>query len=165
MKALISLLLFLPSLAFADVSIPRAMQYGWTTYDVSRDGGASVAHTIGLTLPAGAIVTRTWVYINTQFAASGTESLGISCGGSQNIMAYSSVKNVAADRMLSGVIATGSMVGATAPLPASPTVLNLSQGFNSVPSDCSVSFDVQSTSGFTPYTAGKATLITEFFRL
>lgn len=165
MKALISLLLFLPSLAFADVSVPRAKQYLWTKYDVSQQGGASTPHGMGVALPAGVIVTSVWVYINTQFAASGTESLGISCNGSQDIMAYQSVKNIAADRILSGVIATGSFTGSAAPILAIPTTLNFSQGFGSTPNGCNVSFDFRGNAGDTPYTSGAATALIEYFRL
>lgn len=166
MKALVCLIAFLvPLAASADVSVPRAKQYAWFNYDVSRDGGQSVSHAIGLALPAGALITNTWVYINTQFAASGSESLGISCVGSQDIMAYSSVKNTAADRLLSARVSGDTYVGAASLIPASPTVLNFSQGFGSVPAGCNVSIDVKSSSGFTPYTAGKLTGIIEYFRL
>lgn len=166
MKYLVSLAMFLPCLAFADVSVPRAKQYLWTSFDVSQQGGASIAHPMGVSLPAGSILTSVWVYINTQFAASGTESLGISCGGSQNLMSYMPVKNIAADRILSGVIATGSFTGSAPPLPVGVTTLNFSQGFGSVvTSDCSLSFDVRGQAGDTPYSSGKATAILEFFRL
>lgn len=165
MKALIALALFLPTLALADVSVPRAKQYAYTVYDVSTDGGASVSHTQNLVMPANAIITNVWVYINTQFAASGTESLGISCVGSQDIMAYSSIKNIVKDRMLSGRLSGDIGTGAAAPIPASPTALNLSQGFNSIPSACNVTVDVRGASGYTPYTAGKLTAIIEYFRL
>lgn len=166
MKALIALAVFLPSLAFADVSVPRAKQYAWTQYDVALQGGASVAHAQNLALPAGAIITNVWVYINTQFAASGTESLGISCAGSQDIMAYSSVKNLPVDRMLAGRLNADGGTGAAAPIPASPTALNLSQGYNSVPSGCNVTVDVRNGgAAYTPYTAGKMTALIEYFKL
>lgn len=172
MKALIFLVLFLPSIAFADVSVPRAKQYLWTTYDVSVLGGASTpgsqrAINLGAILPAGAILTNMWVYINTQFAATGTESLGITCTGAASapdLMAFTSVKNIAADRMLSANVSGSAFTGAAALIPASPTQLNLSQGFGSVPADCAVSAVIQGNSGFTPYTAGSATVIVEFFR-
>lgn len=166
MKALIALVLFLPTLAMADVSVPRAKQYAWTQYDVALQGGASVAHAQNLALPAGAIITNTWLYINTQFAASGTESLGVSCVGSQDLMAYTSVKNLPVDRMLAGRLTADSGTGAAAPIPASPTALNLSQGYNSVPNGCNVTVDVRNGgAAYTPYSAGKATLIIEYFKL
>lgn len=164
-KLILALCLFLPILAHADVSVPRAKQYAWFEYSVARDGGASVSRPIGLKLPAGAIITNVWMYINTQFAASGTESLGVSCVGSQDIMAYTSVKNIAKDRILSGNISGSVFTGAAAPIPASPTTLDFSQGYGSIPSACNVTIDVRGASGYTPYTNGVATGIIEFFRL
>lgn len=165
MKYLVSLAMFLPCLAFADVSVPRAKQYLWSKFDVSQQGGDSVSHGMGVALPAGSVISSVFVYINTQFASSGTESLGISCNGSQDIMAYQPVKNIAADRVLSGVIATGSFTAAAAPIPTPPTTLNYSQGFGSTPNGCNLSFDVRGASGFSPYTAGAATALIEYFKL
>lgn len=163
MKALILALLLIPGFALADVSVPRAKQYAWTQYDVSRDGGSSTAHTIGLKLPTGAIITNVYLYIATQFASNGTESLGVSCVGNQDIMAYSSVKSISPGRVLAGGIGALDFNGGTAPLPASPNVLNLAQGFASIPSSCSVKFDVRGDSGYMPYTGGKGNLIVEYF--
>lgn len=169
MKALIFALLFLPVLAQADVSVPRSKQYLWTTYDVSVLGGVSVpgsqnAINLGATMPAGAIITDVWIYINTQFAASGTESLALQCAGTQDLMAFTSVKNLAADRMLTSRMLGNTFNGGAALVPASPTALNFSQGFGSIPADCNMSAVIQGTSGFTPYTAGKLTAVVEYFR-
>jgi hypothetical protein len=165
MFKMISLLLLLTAPAFADVSVPRAKQYAWTKYDVAVIGGESVPHASGLSLPAGAIITNVWFYINTQFAATGTESLGISCVGSQDIMAYTPLKTTSQDRLLSGNVSGSSFTGAAAPIPATPTVLNFSQGYGSVPNACNVTFDVRGASGYTPYTAGAGTAIIEYFKL
>lgn len=163
MKSLFLALLFLPTLAFADLSVPRAKQYAWTQYDVAVLGGASTTKNLGLSLPAGAIITDVWVYINTQYASAGTESLGLQCAGTLDLMAYTPMTSHAADRMMSARLSGSSSTGAGAPIPASPTVLNLSQGYNSVPSACNVSAVVRSDSGYNPYTAGKATFIIEYF--
>lgn len=166
MKALISFLLFFPCLAFADVSVPRAKQYAYTTWDMAAQGGSSTAHATGLTLPAGAVISDVWVYINTSFSASGpSSSLGISCGGSQNLMAYTNVSGVAPDRLYLGQATGATFNGAAAPIPLNTAALNFSQGFGSVPSACNVTFDVNSSAGYTPFTAGKATLWVEYFRL
>ncbi len=173
MKALISLLLFLPTLAFADVSVPRAKQYAWTTYDVSVMGGASTpggqnSIATGLVIPAGGIITDIWIYINTQFAATGTESLGLACGQGNapapDLMAFTPVKNISADRILASRMLGNTFTGGAALLPPVPTALNFSQGFGSIPTDCTVYAVIQGTSGFTPYTAGKLTAIVEYFR-
>ena len=166
MLSLIFALLFSP-VSNADVSVPRAKQYLWSVYDVAASGGASTAHALGVSMPAGAIITNAYVYINTQFAASGTESVGISCLGSQDIMAYNTIKNVAADRLLQAELGSNAYTGA-APLigeAAGVGALNLSQGYASVPTACGLVVDVRGDSGYTPYTAGKFTVILEYFKL
>lgn len=166
MKQVFTLLFALFSFAAqADVSVPRSKQYLWSVYNVATSGGQSTAHSLGVSVPAGAIITNAYVYINTQFAASGTESLGISCLGSQDIMAYNTVKNVLADRMFQSDLGTATYTGAGAPISAIATALNLSQGFGSVPSACGLVVNVRGNSGDTPYTAGKATIILEYFKL
>ena len=178
MKALISLILFLPSLAMADVSVPRAKQYAYAVYDVSLVGGATVVGgqniiPLNVQLPAGIVITDEWVYINTQFAAAGNESIALQCSGNQDLMSFTTVKNIAADRMLASRVLGNTFNGGAALLPASPTNLNFSQGFGSVPvassaNGCQVSVEIQgvgSPNNFTPYTAGKLTAIIEYFKL
>lgn len=168
MKALLLALALIPTLAFADVSVPRSKQYLWTVYDVAQAGGSSTAHPLGVKMPAGAIITDAWLYINTQFAASGTESLAFQCAGTRDIMAYNSVKNVAPDRVfqahlgatLFGVTGSSAVIGESANLNA----IALNAGYGSIPTACDVSAIVRGDSGYTPYTAGKATLIIEYFR-
>ncbi len=137
-------------------------------YDTSVAGGQSVPHAVGVSVPAGAIITGAYLYINTQFAASGTESVGVSCLGSQNIMAYNSIKSIAPDRMFAAQLSNGiTDTGAAVPLNAAAggNALNLSQGFSSVPVACGLTVDVRGDSGYTPYTAGKLTLLLEYFKL
>ncbi len=167
MKTLILALLLLAPAARADISVPRAMQYGQTIYDVSVNGGGSVAHPSGLVMPGGAVLTGAWVYINTQFAASGTESLGISCAGSQDILAFVSIKNIAQQKMLqaqAGVTSQGNTAGSYIGANAAALAVDDS-AIGSIPSDCEVVFNVRSGAGFTPYTQGKLTTVLEFFRL
>ena len=152
-------------IAHADVSVPRAKQYLWSVYDVAASGGASVAHALGVSVPSSAIITNAWVYINTQFAASGTESIGISCLGSQNIMAYNTIKNVTINSMFAAQASPSSYTGAAALIPEAASALNLNQGFASTPAPCGLTVDVRGDSGYTPYTGGKMTIILEYFKL
>lgn len=161
---LISMLFVVPA-ARADVSVPRAVQYLWTVFDTATQGGASVAHPMGVSVPSGVVILGEYVYINTQFAAAGTESIGVSCVGSQDLMAYSSIKSIAADRMFSGGISNTAFNGSAAPINAAAVPLNLSQGFGSVQSPCQVIVNVRGNSGDTPYTSGKLTLILSYFKL
>lgn len=164
MKALFFALFLFPLFAQADLSVPRSKQYAWSVYDVSVLGGSSTSHPLGLTLPGGAVVTDVWVYINTVFAASGTESLALQCAGTTDLMAYNSVKNLAVNNMLGGRLAgTASANSAVIGSNGGGNAVAL-VGFGSIPSDCSVSAIVRGDSGYTPYTAGKATFIIEYFR-
>lgn len=170
MKLVILALSLFTSLAHADVSVPRAKQYLYTVYDVAQSGGESVAHPLNVSLPAGAIVTDAWVYINTQFSASGTESLAFQCAGTNDIMAYNSVKSITADKVLQGHLGATLFnvnAGADAVIgqSASANAQALNAGYGSAPSGCSISAVVRGDAGYTPYTAGKATLIIEYFKL
>ncbi len=164
-KFLIPLFL-ITTIANASVSVPRAKSYLWSVYDVAVTGGQSTPHSLGVSVPGSSIITNAWVYINTQFAASGTESIGISCLGTQNIMFYNTIKNVPKDRIFSAGLSHTSYTGAAALIPEnSVSPLNLSQGYASVPSPCGLTVDVRGDSGYTPYTAGKMTIILEYFNL
>lgn len=177
MKALIALLLFLPTLSFADVSVPRAKQYAWTTYDVSVLGGNSVAGTqnpinLGLALPSGIVITDVWVYINTSFSAPGvgSNSLGLACVSSgvnnqPDLMAFTAIGAVPANNIYEGRMTGGTYVGAGPLISSVPTALNFNQGYGSVPNGCNVKAVIQGQSGFLPYTAGKLTAIIEYFKL
>ncbi len=165
MKALISLALFLPCLAFADVSVPRALQYAEFSYDVSVSGGSSTPHAIGMSLPAGAVITDMYVYINTVFSGTGpTNSVGISCSGSQNLMAYQALSGVAIDKMFAARLANATFNGAAAPIGNAAAPLDLSQGYVSVPAACGVMVDVRAGSGYTPLSAGKLTGVLVYFK-
>lgn len=165
MKALLLVLALLPSFAFADVSVPRAKQYLWTVYDVSRDGGQSTAHALGAYMPAGAIITDSYMYINTQFAASGTESLAFQCAGTDDLMDFNTVKSVTADKVYQSHLGNTQIgVGGSAGfIGQGQSAIALNAGVGSIPTSCEVNAIVRSASGYTPYTAGKATLIVEYF--
>lgn len=163
-KFLIPLFL-IASIANASVSVPRSKQYLWSVYDVALSGGTSVPHALGVSVPGSTIITNAWVYINTQFAASGTESIGISCLGSQNIMFYNTVKTIPKDRMFSAGVSQSSYTGAGSLVPENASALNLSQGYASVPQPCGLTVNVRGDAGYTPYTAGKMTILLEYFNL
>lgn len=162
---LIAAVFLIPCIAFADVSVPRSKQYLWTVYDVATSGGESVTKNLGVSLPGGAIVTDTWVYINTPFAASGNESLALQCGGTRNLMAYNGMKLIPVNSALQAhlglsLLGSGAMITEGASV---QSVLNLGN-VASVPADCAMQAVIRGDAGFTPYTAGKATVIIEYFR-
>jgi len=170
MKTLLSLLLFLPTIAFADVSVPRALQYLEATYDVASAGGASTSHNLGALLPAGAIIQSVWVYINTPFtvATGGNESLAFQCSGTNDLMDFNKMSTLAADRVLYARVGsnTSSASGPIIGTGAGGTVLNLSQGYGSVQSACAVTAVVRSSGIINPvpYTGGNANIVVEYFK-
>jgi len=158
--------LFLVSPANADVSVPRAKQYAWTTYDVAVLGGQSTGHALGLQLPAGSIVTDVWVYINTAFTDSGTGSLGLQCAGTNDLMAYNDITGFSAGtavgrHLLPNAFPTGSII----PENAVAGALTLSSANGSIATACDVAAVVRSDAGYVPLTAGKLTAIIEYFKL
>ncbi len=165
MKALISFALFLPCLAFADVSVPRSKQYAEFSYDVSAAGGQSAPHSIGMSLPQGAIITDMYVYINTVFSSSGpNSSVAISCSGTRDLMDWQGLSGVAVDSMFAARLSNGTFSGSGPELPINAVALNLRQGYMSIPSACGVVVNVNSSSGYTPLSAGKLTGVIEYFK-
>jgi hypothetical protein len=165
MKALLLILALFPSLSFADASVPRSKQYLWTVYDVANGGGVGT-HNLGVSLPKGAVITAEWVYINTQFASGGTESLSFGCGGTDNLLWPNSVKNITMNSYLNAHLGTTAFgAGGVASVIGANIVVNGGSGslssYGSVPSACQVYAKVATS----PYTAGKATLIIEYFKL
>lgn len=163
------LALFLVSLpAYADVSVPRSKQYAFTSYDVALQGGQSVPHNLGLTLPAGALITDVWVYINTAFTDSGLGSLGLQCAGTNDLMAYQDMTALAKDAVIGRHLqpaAPGAIGSSFIPLNATNASAVVSFQNGSIPSACNVTAVVRGDSGFVPFTAGKATFILEYFKL
>lgn len=164
MKALLLALFLIPGFAKADVSVPRSKQYLRTVFDVA--GGGNIGqHNLGVNMPAGAILTNAWAYINTQFASSGSESLGFGCAGTNEIMALNSVKNIPAATVLSsllgsvqpGVGGNGAFIGQN--IVANGGSFLYDGGFGSTPTSCQVYATVSGGN----YSAGKATLIVEYF--
>lgn len=136
-----------------------ARKYAKAVYDVAVDGGSSIPHSLGVVLPAGAIVTKTYVYINTAFTDGGTGSVRLDCIGAGDLMAYLDMTSFSANNLL-----VGQTVGATA---ASNSMILLSAtantSFNSVTSACTITAQVRSDLGFVAQSAGKFTAIVEYF--
>jgi hypothetical protein len=145
-----------------------ARKYAKAVYNVATDGGQSGAEkNLGVTLPAGAVITSAWLYVNTAFTkaggGAGVASLAFQCAGTRDIIAYQSASDLNAD----------SIIGRN----VSPTAMNWSSGANivpesihnaelqvpSVPTACTIEAVIRGDSGYEAYSAGKATLIIEYF--
>jgi hypothetical protein len=158
-------LFLIGSIAHADVSVPRAKQYLWTVYDVAQSGGQSVAHPLGVKLPAGAILTNAWVYINTAFTDSGTGSFAISCAGTRDIMDYNDITALSMNSMVGIASLPNPFTGTASYIPQNmPAAVSFASS-GSVVSACEVNAVVRGDSGYVPLTGGKATIILEYFKL
>lgn len=74
-------------------------------YDTAASiGSASVgAHTLGVTLPAGAVITRSWFVVDTQFGSvSGSGTVAIHCETANNIFTATDIDGSAAGTLTEG---------------------------------------------------------------
>lgn len=139
-------------------------KYAKAVYDVAIDGGSSTAtKNLGVTLPAGAIITAIYVYINTRFTDSGTGSVALQCAGTQDLMAYQDMTAVPIDSWF-GRVAQATAFGTGGALIADAAALSGAYiSGASVPTACAVTAVVRGDSGYVAQTAGKFTAIIEYF--
>lgn len=136
-------------------------------YDVSLDGGASSPSTksLGVTLPANAVVTSLLLYVNTTFSdGAQVESLAIQCNADKrDLMDWVDIGSLDANSIIFGGISpTAASALALIPSPALLTGVEKS-GAVSIPTACEIKALVRGDSGYTPYTAGKLTGVVEYF--
>lgn len=140
-------------------------------YDVAVDGGSSTAtKSLGVTLPAGAIITSMFVYINTAFTDSGTGSVALQCSGTRELMGYQDLTAVGIDHVFARDLggsafnaSAGAYIGESAQSAAGTAAKALTGGVGSVPTACTITAVVRGDSGFVEQTAGKLTGIIEYF--
>jgi hypothetical protein len=63
----------------------NAVRVARATYDVATDLGTVAAHPLGVTLPAKAVITRSYIYIVTQFVDAGAGTVALHCEDANNI--------------------------------------------------------------------------------
>ena len=90
----------------------KAHRMARATYDCATDCSIG-AHTLGVTLPAKAIITRSFIQVNTQFEDTGTCTIAISCEDANNIKTATDFGGVAAS------IVEGESTGAASAFKAS----------------------------------------------
>ena len=71
-------------------------------YDVSQDGGTQTAIPLGVRLPQNSILTRSYLYIVTQFTDSGSASVALSCEDADNIKVPYQATGDAAGTLIEG---------------------------------------------------------------
>ncbi len=72
------------------------------TYDVSANGGSVAPHTLGASLPAGAVIIRSYFKIITQFVDSGSGTVALSCEDANNIKTATDITGSSADAFVEG---------------------------------------------------------------
>lgn len=128
-------------------------------YDVAVDGGSSTVHSSGVIIPAGAVITDVLVYINTAFTDSGAGSVRINCANNGDIMAYKDLTAYSINSLFYGGISPSSPAGSAM---ISAGAANVS-GATSITSACTLKTEVRSDAGYVPQTAGKMTVVVEYF--
>jgi len=73
------------------------------TYDVLVDGGVAAAYGLGVTIPADAIIVRSWFYTVTQFVDAGSGTVALSCETANNIFSAADITGNAAGVLVDAV--------------------------------------------------------------
>lgn len=71
-------------------------------YDTAGGAGAIGAHTLGVTLPARAVIVRSYFKVITQFTDSGSGTVAISCEDANNIKTATDITGSAANAFVEG---------------------------------------------------------------
>lgn len=149
--------------ANATLSVGLSKKYTRAVYNVALNGGASVSHDLDATLPAGAVITDLWVYIDTAFTDGGTSSVALECGATRNLMDW---QDIAAESINDVYVVSrtgGTYTNSSTTFFADPTSAT-AVGIGSIPAACDVKAVVRSDAGYAPYTAGKLTALIEYFQ-
>lgn len=133
-------------------------RYARAVYDVAVDGGESIEHELDAALPAGALITAVYLYVDTKFADSGTGSLRFGCYTDGDLIGFTDFTALSINAVLAGGGAKASSTTVIVPSPAAAQ-----SGYVSVPEACTIRAEVRSDSGYVPLTGGKSTLIVEYF--
>lgn len=151
------------NVAEASRSVAVSKKFTRAIYDVSLNGGESTSHDLDATVPAGAVITDVWVYINAVFTDSGTGSLAFQCAGTRDLMEYNDPTSLTVNQFYKSARANDQDTGSAATEFVPEAAVFGAAGISSVSSECNVTAVVRGDDGFVPLTAGKATVIIEYF--
>lgn len=145
-----------------------ARKYAKAVYNVAVAGGSSTAtKDLGVVLPAGAVISGIYLYTNTAFTkaggGAGVASVAYQCTGTRDLVGYQAASSLNADSLLARVASATAMDWSTTASIIGPSKDNQEIQVPSVPAACSVTAVVRGDSGYEAYTAGKQTLIIEYF--
>jgi hypothetical protein len=144
-----------------------ARKYAKIVYEPAVDGGASNStNNLGVYLPANAVITRGFFYVNTVFAGAGggiqAGSLGFQCSGTLDLMAAQDIDALPAKSFLHSYAVGATSLGA-ANVIASGAPIRIQGIGSSVASACQVVAVVRGSSGDEDLASGKGTLLLEYF--
>ncbi len=80
----------------------HAKRIARATLNCAAAGCAVGAHTLGVTLPAKALITRSWIYVVTQLTDTGTCTVALSCEDANNIKTATDISGSAAGAFIEG---------------------------------------------------------------
>jgi len=80
----------------------HAQRVARATMDCASSGCSVGAHSLGVALPANAIITRSYIYIVTQLTDTGTCTVAISCEDANNIKTATDITGTAAGGFIEG---------------------------------------------------------------
>ncbi len=122
----------------------NARRIARATYNCAASGCTVGAHTLGVTIPAKALITRSYIYVDTQLADTGTCTHAISCEDANNIKTATDLTGSAA-----GAFIEGASTGTAATM------------VGSIAADCLITFTVADGGACVPAT-GKGTVFVEY---
>lgn len=99
------------------------------TFDTAAGNGAIGAHSLGVQLPAKAIIQRSFFFVKTQFVDAGAGTVALHCETADNIFAAADITGIAANAITTGVSdgATANMKLMTAACNITATVAGADQ--------------------------------------
>lgn len=103
--------------------------------DCGTGAGCSLgAHTLGVSLPAKALIVRSYIYIKTQFVDTGTCTVALSCEDANNIKTATDISGTAAGGFIEGA-STGASTAFVASIAAACVITaTVADGGSCVPS-------------------------------
>lgn len=124
--------------ALEQIPVARTMR---AEYDVALHGGTIGAHSLGVALPAGAIIKRSFYQIGTQFVDAGAGTVALSCEDADNIVAAADI--------------TGKTVGSLTIGASDGAIANMKTG---IAANCEITATVAGAA----QTAGKLVVFVEY---
>lgn len=98
----INSLIALPSSVDYTVEGISAQRVARFNYNTATDGGSIGAHTLGVSLPAKAIITRSFFVVDTQFSDTGSGTVALSCEDANNIKTATDITGSSAGAIVEG---------------------------------------------------------------